>query len=357
MFFTASKLYGLAFKETTGTFPRYHPLVRTFEVMDAKTNELVGIFIADFFARSSKRSGAWMSAYREQHRLDGTDVKPIIVNVLNFNAPSGNEPVLLSASDSTTLFHEMGHALHGLLSNVTYPSQSGTSVLGDFVELPSQINEHWVDALAALPSDKTPMRHVQTGEPIPQSILDKMKRGKQFGEGFATVEYLTSALVDLEVHRVGFEAFVNGRDPIAIEEEVLKRLDVSSATPPRHRLSHFLHLFSDGFGMYACGYYSYLFAEVGLVGVTFCALLAYFVPSQVLEADAFGAFEEAAAGKSPEALFDGSVGERFRREILSVGGSVDAAEAFRRFRGRDPVVEPLLKKRGLLEEPRVTASL
>lgn len=255
MFYTASKIYGLAFRETTGQYPRYHPQLRTFDVLDAKSNELVGVFIADFFARSSKRSGAWMSNYREQHSIDGTDIRPIVVNVLNFNAPANpGEPVLLSASDTITLFHEFGHALHGLLSKTKYPSQAGTNVLSDFVELPSQINENWVNQLASLPSNKTFMKHVESGEPIPRALLDKMKEGKQFGEGFATVEYLVSAIIDLEVHKVPFALLESGKaDPIAIEEEVLKRLDVSSATPPRHRLTHFLHLFSDGFGMYSSG--------------------------------------------------------------------------------------------------------
>lgn len=254
MFFAASQIYGIQVKETTGQVPKYHPSLRTFEVSDL-SGQLVGIFIADFFARPSKRSGAWMSAYREQESLDG-EVRPIIVNVLNFNGPSApGEPVLLSADDARTLFHEFGHALHGLLSRVRYPSQSGTSVLSDFVELPSQINENWFSALANLPADKTFIKHVETGEPMPKALRDKIAAGKQFGEGFSTVEYLVSAIVDMEVHKVSWQAYKNGTapDPIQVEEDVLRRLDVSTATPPRHRLTHFLHLFSDGFGMYAAG--------------------------------------------------------------------------------------------------------
>ncbi|KAI9015505.1 Zn-dependent oligopeptidase [Hyaloraphidium curvatum] len=333
MFYAAGRLYGLKISETTGKYPRYHPQLRTFEVTDATTGSLIGVLMCDFFSRQSKRGGAWMSEYRGQSMLEGADERPIVVNVLNFNAPAKEgEPVLLSADDSRTLFHEFGHALHGLLSRVVYPSQSGTNVLSDFVELPSQINERFLEPLARLPAEVNPFRDVETGAVIPAELLARMEEGRTFGEGFATVEFLLSALVDMDVHSIPYSAYAKGAapDPFAVEQATIARLGAPASIPPRHRLSHFLHLFADGSpgAMYASGYFNYLWAEV-------------------LESDAFGAFEEAAA-RGGGSVLDPAVGAKFRREVLEVGGSVDPAEAFRRFRGRDPVVEPLLRKRGLL---------
>jgi peptidyl-dipeptidase Dcp len=306
-FDTAGRLFGLSFIPRPD-LPVYHPDVQTYEVRAAE--RLVGVFIADPFARLDKRSGAWMSSLRDQSRLDG-EVVPIILNNNNF---ARAEPCLLSFDDAETLFHEFGHALHGLLSDVRYPSQSGTSVRRDFVELPSQIMEHWLSVPETL---QTYARHYQTGEPIPEALMTRLLAARNFNQGFATVEYTASAIVDMALHAhpapadLDVEAFTGG---------VLAKLGMPAEIGLRHRPPHFQHLFAGG--GYAAGYYSYLWAEV-------------------LDADGFAAFEEAGN------VFDPAIAARLLR-LLSSGDTRDPMELFIAFRGRPPQTEPLLRNRGLI---------
>ncbi len=309
-FYTAGRLFGLSFSERPDV-PVYHPDVRAFEVTDS-TGAHVGLFLGDYFARPSKRSGAWKSAYRRQERLAG-DIRPIIVNVMNFAKGSGDTPALLSFEDARTLFHEFGHALHGLLSNVTYPSISGTSVARDFVELPSQLFEHWLLTPEVLGRFA---RHYRTEEPMPAEMIEKLRAASTFNQGFATVEYLSSAIVDIDFHS---EAY-NGEEPIAFERAVLDRIGMPQEIVMRHRTPHFSHIFSgDG---YSSGYYSYMWSEV-------------------LDADAFSAFEETGD------VFDRETASRLKEFIYAAGGLRKEDEAYTAFRGRLPTVEGLLKKRGL----------
>ena len=310
-FETAHRLFGLSFSEIKDA-PRYHPDVRVWQVMGSG-GELVGIFIGDYFARSSKRSGAWMSSFRGQERLAG-DIRPIIVNVMNF---SKGEPSLLSFDDARTLFHEFGHALHGLLSNVTYPLLAGTGVSTDFVELPSQLYEHWLGRPEILRRYAT---HHETGEPIPEELLERLIAARNFNQGFATVEYLASAFVDIDLHRLND---ADGLDAAAFERESLQRIGMPREIIMRHRTPHFTHVFSgDG---YSSGYYSYLWSEV-------------------LDADAFNAFEETGDA------FDTETARRLKEFIYSAGNLRDPAEAYTAFRGRLPTPEALLVKRGLVPE-------
>ncbi|WP_430910610.1 M3 family metallopeptidase [Methylobacterium sp. sgz302541] len=311
-FDTASRLFGLRFTELEDA-PRYHPDVRVWRVTNADGSE-VGLFIGDYFARASKRSGAWMSAFRSQERLNGV-VTPIIVNVMNFaKAPEG-EVTLLSFDDARTLFHEFGHALHGLLSDVTYPMLSGTAVSGDFVELPSQLYEHWLEQPEVL---RAHARHHRTGEPMPEALLQKLLAARTFNQGFATVEYTASAIVDMTLHLSS--AGEDGLDVPAFEAEALKRIAMPPEIGMRHRAPHFAHIFSgDG---YAAGYYSYLWSEV-------------------LDADAFDAFREAGD------IFDPETAARLRRFVYGAGNLRPPREAYTAFRGRLPSIDPLLRKRGL----------
>jgi len=310
-FETAHRLFGLSFRELKD-FPKYHPDIRAWEVLDAGGNH-VGTFIGDYFARPSKRSGAWMSAFRSQEKLTG-EVRPIIVNVMNFAKGGAGEPSLLSFDDARTLFHEFGHGLHGLLSNVTYPLLAGTSVSTDFVELPSQLYEHWLSQPEILRRYAT---HYRTGEPIPEELLERLMAARNFNQGFATVEYLASAFVDLELHR---RRDVTDLDVSAFEQEVLGKIGMPREIIMRHRTPHFLHVFSgDG---YSSGYYSYLWSEV-------------------LDADAFLAFEETGDA------FDKDMAEKLKRFIYSAGNLRDPAEAYTAFRGRLPTADALLAKRGL----------
>ncbi|MEL6420954.1 MAG: M3 family metallopeptidase [Pseudomonadota bacterium] len=312
-FETATRLFGITFAPVDG-LSLYHPDVRAWSVTTA-TGEPVGLFLGDYFARPTKRSGAWMSGFRQQEALDGA-VTPIIVNVMNFVKPPAGAPALLSYDDATTLFHEFGHALHGLLSNVTYPSVSGTSVTRDFVELPSQLFEHWLMAPQIISRFAI---HAETCEPIPTELLEKVRAARNFNQGFATVEYLASAILDIRLHERGADDL----DPVAFEEEILSEIGMPRAITPRHRLPHFLHLFAgDG---YAAGYYSYLWSEV-------------------MDADAFRAFEEAGD------LFDKPTATKLHRHIYSAGGSRDPEVLYAAFRGRAPDVEALLEGRGLLED-------
>jgi peptidyl-dipeptidase Dcp len=310
-FDVAGRLFGLAFRPLDVAL--YHPDARAWEV--TRDGRHMAVFIADDFARPSKRSGAWMTTFRGQRRLGG-ETRPIVVNVCNF---ARGDPALLSWDDARTLFHEFGHALHAILSDVTYSFVSGTSVARDFVELPSQLYEHWLEVPAVLDRHA---RHVATGESIPPDLRDRLLAARTWDQGFATVEYLASALVDLAFHEGAPPA-----DPMARQAEILAALGLPRAIPMRHATPHFAHVFAgDG---YAAGYYSYMWSE--------------YMWSEVMDADAFAAFEEAG---DP---FDADVARRLEAHILSVGGSVEPDAAYIAFRGRMPGVEALLKGRGLLD--------
>jgi peptidyl-dipeptidase Dcp len=314
-FYTATQLFGVTFKERADV-PVYHPDVRAFEVTDVKGGT-VGLFYADYFARSSKRSGAWMSSYASQDRLPKTALNghrlPIIVNVMNFARGSADEPTLLSFDDARTLFHEFGHGLHGLLSNVTYPSLAGTSVVRDFVELPSQLFEHWLGTPDILTRFA---RHYKTGEAMPAALIKKLEAARTFNQGFETVAFLGSAIVDLDYHTL---ESADGLDAGAFEEKRLAAIGMLPEVGMRHRSTHFQHIFSGG---YSAGYYSYLWSEV-------------------LDADAFEAFKETGD------VFDPATAAKLKEFVYSAGGLRAEDEAYIKFRGRLPAVEGLLKKRGL----------
>jgi len=317
MFFVAGELFGLGFRPVApGTVPVLHPDVRVWEVRRADDDRLLGLFYFDPFARPGKRSGAWMSDYRGQERLDGA-VLPLVSNTCNFAAPAPGEPAMLSWDDATTLFHEFGHALHGLLSDVTYPTLAGTNVARDFVELPSQLLEHWLSTPEIL--DRY-ARHVRTGAPLPRELAERIRRAATSDSGFRTVEFLASALVDLRLHL----AATPPTDPARFERETLAALGMPAEIVMRHRTPHFAHVFADD--GYSAGYYSYLWADV-------------------LTADAWEAFTEAGGA------WDRGVAERFRRHVLAAGNSVDPADAYRGFRGRDADVDALLRKRGFVDPP------
>ncbi|MFN3623921.1 MAG: M3 family metallopeptidase, partial [Hyphomicrobium sp.] len=309
-FETANRLFGLKFKKIKDA-PRYHEDVRAWEVTD-KHGEHVGVFLGDYFARPSKRSGAWMSAFRSQSKVAG-EVSPVIVNVMNFAKGEEGAPSLLSLDDARTLFHEFGHGLHGLLSDVTYPSISGTAVTRDFVELPSQLYEHWLMVPEVL--EKFAVHH-ETGKPMPGKLLKRIKKARNFNQGFSTIEYLASAFVDMELHAREGDGEV---DVAAFEKDTLERLGMPSEIVMRHRIPHFLHIM----GGYAAGYYSYLWSEV-------------------MDADAFAAFEEAGDH------FDKVTAKKLRKFIYSGGNQRDPLEAYVAFRGRPPEIKGLLKKRGLV---------
>ncbi|MDR7123564.1 M3 family metallopeptidase [Pseudotabrizicola sp. 4114] len=303
----ANRLFGLEFRELDGPF--YHPDVRGWEV--TRNGAHVAVFLGDYFARGSKRSGAWCSAMRSQRKLGG-EVRPIVVNVCNF---AKGDPALLSYDDARTLFHEFGHALHQMLSDVTYGFISGTSVARDFVELPSQLYEHWLEVPAVLEQHA---RHWQTGEPMPADMLERLLAASTYDQGFGTVEFIASAMVDLEFHEGPPPA-----DPMQKQAEVLEALGMPRAIRMRHATPHFAHIFTgDG---YSSGYYSYMWSEV-------------------MDADAFAAFEEVGDA------FDPATAARLERFILAAGGSEEAEQLYLQFRGKMPGVEALLKGRGLLEE-------
>ncbi|OXT02281.1 peptidase M3 [Notoacmeibacter marinus] len=311
-FDVARRLFGLQMVERPD-LKGWHEDVRTFEVRDGD-GSLRGVFLADYFNRPSKRSGAWMSRLQSAHKLDGGDM-PIIYNVMNFAKPQTGQPALLSMDEARTLFHEFGHALHGLLSEVTWPSISGTSVSRDFVELPSQLYEHWLTVPEIMQSH---LRHVKTGEPMPQDLMDKLKAAQDFGQGFATVEFTASALMDMKYH-----AGAPADDPIAFEAETMKMLGKPDAIAMRHRSPHFQHIFAgDG---YSAGYYSYMWSEV-------------------LDADAFEAFTEAGDPFHPE------IAQKLRDNIYAAGGSADPEKLYSAFRGQMPNPDAMMRKRGLLTE-------
>ena len=307
-FFVAEKLFGLTFTPRSDIVG-YHPDVRVWEV--SRLGQVVGLFYGDYFARAGKRSGAWMTSFREQSKLDGVQI-PLIVNTCNFSKPPEGQVALLSLDEARTVFHEMGHGLHGLLSDVTYPRIAGTSVVRDFVELPSQIFEHWMEEAPVLAR----FTHVETGEPIPEDMLERMRAARTANSGFATVEFVSSAILDMDYHSRPMTGSVAD-----FEKAVLASINMPREIALRHASTHFLHLFSgDG---YAAGYYSYLWSEV-------------------LDADGFGAFTEAGDPFDPETA------ERLYTYIYSAGGKRDFAEAYRLFRGRDPQVQALLEGRGLV---------
>jgi len=311
MFYMAQQLFGFHFKPVDPSkVSVYHPDVRVWEVNDPKGN-LVGLWYFDPYARKGKRSGAWMNAYRPQERFDG-DVKTIVSNNSNFVKGKPGEPVLISWKDAETLFHEFGHALHGLSSNVNYPSVSGTRVARDYVEFPSQVLEHWLATPEIL---NRYALHYQTGKPIPQALVDKIMNADKFNQGFDTVEYLSSALIDMKLHLAGAQAI----DPDKFERETLGSLGMPSEIVMRHRTPQFMHVFSsDG---YSAGYYSYLWSDT-------------------LTADAWEAFTEAGGP------WDRAVAKRLIDNVFSVGNTIDPADGYRAFRGRDAGIDALMRKRG-----------
>lgn len=310
IFWVAGELFNFNFTPAVNV-PVVHPDVRVWEVTDKTTKRHIGLWYFDPYARAGKRSGAWMNAYRSQERFNG-EITTIVSNNANFVKGKPGEPLLISWDDATTMFHEFGHALHGLNSNVTYPSLSGTAVARDYVEFPSQLLEHWLSTPEVLQRFAV---HYQTGKPIPQNLVERIKRAATFNEGFITVEYLSAALVDMKLHLAGDQKI----DADAFEKKTLAELGMPNEIVMRHRTPQFMHVFgSDG---YSAGYYSYLWSDV-------------------LTADAFGAFVE---GGGP---YNQKVAERLRKYIFSVGNTVDPAEAYRSFRGRDPQVTWLMKKRG-----------
>jgi peptidyl-dipeptidase Dcp len=310
IFWVSGELFGFQFTPVTNV-PVYHPDVRVWEVTDKATKRHIGLWFFDPYARAGKRSGAWMNAYRSQERVNG-EITTIVSNNANFVKGKPGEPVLISWDDARTMFHEFGHALHGLNSNVTYPSLAGTSVARDYVEFPSQLLEHWLLTPEVLQRFAV---HYQTGKPIPETLVQRIARASTFNEGFTTTEYLASALVDMKLHLAGDRKI----DPDAFERETLAELGMPKELVMRHRTPQFGHVFSSD--AYSAGYYSYLWSDV-------------------LTADAFGAFVEAGGP------YDQKVAERLRKNVFSVGNTIDPADAYRAFRGRDPKIDALMKKRG-----------
>lgn len=315
VFFTAQELFGLTFAERFD-LTLYHKDVRAFDVI-GRDGKPVALFIGDYYARPSKRGGAWMNDYRTQEKLDGV-VLPIIVNVLNYVKPAEGETCLLSFDDARTLFHEFGHALHGLMSDVTYPLLAGTNVAHDFVEFPSQLFEHWLEEKEIL---RRFALHYRTGAPMPDALLDRLLSARRFNQGFATVEYTASALVDLALH---CETPKGNLDIVDVEKALLDKLGMPNGIVMRHRTPHFSHVFSSD--SYAAGYYAYLWSEV-------------------LDADGFDAFTEAGDIFAPE------VARKLKQYVYAAGNLNEAEQAYLGFRGRMPSTEPLLQKRGLANQP------
>ncbi|MBK7853467.1 MAG: M3 family metallopeptidase [Bacteroidetes bacterium] len=310
MFWVAGELFNFSFKPLNNVSV-YQPDMRVWEVVDKTTGKHIGLWYFDAYARQGKRSGAWMNAYRSQQRMD-SEITTIVSNNANFVSGKPGEPVLISWDDATTLFHEFGHALHGLSSNVTYPSVSGTNVVRDYVEFPSQLLEHWLSTKEVLSRFAL---HYKTGKPIPQELVDRIHNASTFNKGFTTVEYLASALVDMKLHL----ADATDIDPDAFEKKTLEELGMPHEIVMRHRTPQFGHVFSsDG---YSAGYYSYLWSDV-------------------LTADAYSAFTEAGGP------YDKEVAKRLRDNIFTVGNTIDPQEGFKKFRGRDASTDALMKKRG-----------
>ncbi|MCJ7681615.1 MAG: M3 family metallopeptidase, partial [Candidatus Aminicenantes bacterium] len=312
VFAVAGKLWGLHFEERTD-IPKYHPDVKVFEVKEADGTH-IGILYTDYFPRASKRGGAWMSAFRKQSRKEGEKITPVIVNCGNFSKPTADKPSLISMEEALTLFHEFGHALHGLLSDRTYPSLTGTDVPQDFVELPSQIMENWGGHPEVM---KMYARHYLTNEPIPDELLEKLKKSKLFNRGFAETEYLAACYLDMDWHT---QKTAEEQDCLVFEKASLDRIGLIPEIIVRYRSPYFRHIFSGG---YSAGYYSYVWAEV-------------------LDADAFEAFKE-------KGLFDRETADRFRKYVLSAGGTDDPMVLYKRFRGVEPKVDAVLKRKGFLK--------
>lgn len=310
-FYTAYKLFGLTF-ERRKDVEAWHPDVMAWEVLGPDGRHL-GLFLGDYFARPSKRSGAWMTTLRDQEKLTGPDVRPLVVNVMNFNKGGEGQPTLLSFDDARTLFHEFGHALHGLLSDVTYPMVAGTSVLTDWVELPSQLYEHWLEQPDIL---RRFAIHARTGRAIPGDLLKRLIDARNFNRGFATVEFVASALFDLDAHLL---KDAQGFDAGAFEAASLAKMDMPAEIVMRHRPTHFAHVFSGG--GYASAYYSYMWSEV-------------------LDADAFAAFQETGD------IFDPATAKKLHDHVYSAGGKNDPEALYTAFRGRLPTADALLKQRG-----------
>jgi peptidyl-dipeptidase Dcp len=309
-FMVANRLYGITFTERAD-IPKYHEDVRVFEVKDADGSHLAVLYV-DYFPRASKQGGAWMNNVREQSIRDGKDIRPVISNNGNFSKPTAGEPALISYEEALTLFHEFGHALHGILTRCKYESLSGTSVPRDFVELCSQIMENWAADPEVL---KMYAKHYKTGEPIPDALLEKMQKSRVFNQGFETVEYLAASFLDMDWHT---RTEAKELDTVKFDAEAMVRIGLIPEIVSRYLSPYFTHIFSGG---YSAGYYSYLWAEV-------------------LDSDAFEAFKETS-------LFDRATAESFRKNILERGGTEDPMVLYKRFRGREPKIDPLLKKRGL----------
>ena len=311
VFGLATSLFGVQFEELNN-IAKYHPDVKVFEVKEADGKH-IGILYTDYFPRASKRGGAWMDAFRKQYKKDGKMVSPIIYNVGNFSKPTAGKPALLSVDEVNTLFHEFGHAIHGLLSNCTYESISGTETPRDFVEFPSQVMENWAMHPTVL---KAYAKHYKTGEIIPQELVDKLVNASLFNQGFQTVEYLAAAILDMDWHTI---TEAKEYDATEFENESMKKINLMHEIFPRYRSTYYNHIFSGG---YSSGYYSYIW-------------------SAVLDADAFEAFVETGN------VLDKNLAGRYRTYILSTGGTDDSMELYRKFRGQDPSIEPLLSRRGL----------
>ncbi|HEX9972819.1 MAG TPA: M3 family metallopeptidase [bacterium] len=310
VFMVANKLYGITFNERKD-IPIYHPDVKVFEVKEADGTH-IAILYADYFPRASKRGGAWMSEYRQQYKLNGKMITPVICNIGNFSKPTADTPSLLSYEEVATLFHEFGHALHGLLSNCSYQRLAGTNVARDFVELPSQIMENWASEPEVL---KMYAKHFETGEPIPDDLIQKIKNSSKFNQGFTTVEYLAASFLDMDWHTLAESKEI---DPIAFENQSMNKIGLIPEIVVRYCSPYFRHIFAGG---YSAGYYSYIWAEV-------------------LDADAFQAFKETS-------LFDQKTAKAFRENILAKGGTEDPMALYKRFRGAEPKIDALLEKRGL----------
>lgn len=310
IFQLVEKLFGLNFVENN-KLPKYHPDATSYEVKK-KDGSHVGVMYMDFHPRASKRGGAWMSSYREQYKVNGKNVTPIVTIVCNFSKPTSETPSLLTVDEVETFFHEFGHALHGLLSDCEYESLSGTSVPRDFVELPSQIMENWALEPEVL---ATYAYHYKTGEIIPSELVEKLQRANKFNQGFITAEYLAAALLDLKFHTLTSKSEF---EPNKFEDEYLKSIGLIPQIISRYRSTYFNHIFSGG---YSAGYYSYIW-------------------SGVLDSDAFEAFKE-------KGLYDYETAESFKKNILERGGTEDPGELYKKFRGREPLIDPLLRKRGL----------
>ncbi|MBD3178448.1 MAG: peptidase M3 [Candidatus Latescibacteria bacterium] len=310
-FDVANKLYGITIEERSD-LPKYHEDVRTFEVRESDGSH-IGIFYTDYFPRESKRGGAWMGNYREQYYIGGREVSPVVVNVGNFSKPTGSKPSLLSWDNVLTLFHEFGHGLHGLLTDCHYRKLSGTNVATDFVELPSQIMENWAEEPEVI---KMFAKHYQTGETIPDELIEKIEKSSKFNQGFALTEYLAASILDMHWHSITEK---KDFDVNSFEKKVLDDIGLIPEIASRYRSTYFRHIFAGG---YSAGYYSYIWSEV-------------------LDADAFEAFKE-------KSLFDSRTASSFRNNILSRGGTEDPMVLYKRFRGSEPEIEPLLRSRGLI---------